>query len=353
MKRGLKTEHVLYSSYALIHKGRAFTRRLASLSSRESLPKENPTIRALKDNAAEMGIKVEDLADGAYEFKLGNVTRRIRLGPIIDLDNAFTFWLCGNKYATFEILRKYGFQHLPHYKRYSLDTIREARNDFVMNKKAVVIKPCSGTSGGKGVTADIRSVNKLNRAIYNSLTYDSKFLMEDFIEGDNFRILFFKDKLLDAFQRIPANVKGDGKNNVRNLIDIENDKRVRGENPGHLHPIVIDNDVKQSLLNQKVSFNYVPGKDEVVYVKTAVNHMAGGEIKNIKNIVHEDIISDCRNIMRIMDVTLGGIDVITTNIEKPLAETGGAINEVNTSPGLYVHNKDVIKNILSLMFEKN
>ena len=350
----LKTEYIPYSFYAIMHKGKVLKRRIRPLSiMEEGLSKANPTIKALKDSADELGIKVEDLVDDAYEFKLGNVTRRICLGPVFDLENAFTYWLCGNKYATFEILSKYGFHQVPNYERYSLATIKDARHDFSMRNKSVVIKPCFGTSRGKGVTVDIRSMKELNRAIYNSLMYDSNYLMEDFIEGDHFRILFFKDRMLDAFQRIPANVIGDGVNNLRNLIRVENDRRVREKNDLPLYPIVIDNDVKQCLHNKKISLNHVPEKDERVYVRTAINYMAGGETKNVKSIVHEDIISDCRNIMRIMDVTLGGIDVITKNIGKPLAETGGAINEVNTSPGLFVHDREVIRNVLNLMFERN
>jgi len=351
MMKGLNTEHIQYFYYSSMDK---WKRNIASLSNREKgVPRENLTIKTLKDSANELGIKVEDLADGAYEFKLGNVTRRIKNGPIFDLENAFSYWLCGNKYATFEILKKYGFQQVPYYKKYSLGTIKEARQDFIMRKRAVVIKPCFGTSRGKGVTVNIRSMNKLNRAIFSSLMYDGNYLMEDFIEGDHFRVLFFKDRMLDAFQRIPANVKGDGKNNIRNLIKVENDKRVREKSHLPLYPIVIDNDVKQCLRNRKLSLNYVPRNDEVVYVRTAINYMAGGEMKNVKSIVHEDIISDCTKIMKIMDITLGGIDVITKNIDRPLAETGGAINEVNTTPGLFVHNKDVIKNILNLIFEIN
>jgi D-alanine-D-alanine ligase-like ATP-grasp enzyme len=57
--------------------------------------------------------------------------------------------------------------------------------------------------------------------------------------------------------------------------------------------------------------------------------------------------------MSIMCVTLGGIDIITKDITKPLDETGGVINEVNTSAGLPIRNKDAIFNILNLMFERN
>jgi cyanophycin synthetase len=349
MPRVLRADYIPYYFYKLMNKTRTLS---SSLAKEKSSPRENPTIKELKDNADELGIKVEELVDGAYEIKLGNKTRRIRKGPIYDVDNAFTYWLCGNKFATFEILKKYGFNKVPFYKRYSLGTIKEARNDFVKRNKPVVIKPCFGTSGGKGVTVDIQSLKALNRAIYNSLMFDSNYLMEDFIQGDHFRIILFKDKVIDAYQRTPAKVKGDGASNIKSLIQIENERRTKNPNLS-LYPIVIDNDVRQTLLNKKMSFNYIPKKDEIVHVKTAINHHAGGEWIDNKGLVHEDVLNDCRDIMRIMDIALGGIDIITRDIGRPLTETGGAINEVNTGPGLGGTDKEVLRNIINLMFENS
>ena len=348
MAKGSKTEYLIYSSYAALHKARALKRRLASSSKKK--PKPTPSIRALKEAAPELGIVVEELVDGAYEFKLGDLTRRVRKGPVFDLENAFTYWLCGNKFATYELLRKYGFHQVPNYARYSLATIKEARNDFLARNKAVVIKPCSGTSGGRGVTADIRQMSKLNKAIYNSLMYDGTFLMEDFIEGDHFRVLLFKDRVMHSFQRIPASVIGDGTNNLKELIRIDNEVRAKG---GRFYPIVIDTDVKQCLFNKNITLNYVPKRDETVYVKTTANFSAGGTIRDIEGVIHEDIIRDCRRIMKIMDIKLGGIDIITKSIDRPLIETGGVINEVNTSPGLPTRDKNVIRAVLNLMFERD
>jgi cyanophycin synthetase len=346
------TDNILYFYYVMMNKWRGLVLETISPPNTEKSPSiDRPSMNMLKDGANELGIAVEELVDGAYEFKSGNVTRRIKNSASLEI--AFTNWLCGNKYATFEILRKYGFHHLPYYQRYSLSTIKEAREDFLRRNKAVVIKPCSRTSGGLGVTVNIQSIKDLNRAIFISLRHDNKYLMEDFIEGDNFRILLFKDRMLDAFLRIPANVKGDGKNNIKNLLRVENDRRARDKSPVHLYPMVIDNEVRQTLLNKKISFNYVPAKDERVYVKAACNLHAGGETRDVTSIVHPDIISDCKSIMKIMNVTVGGIDIITKDINKPLAETGGVINEVNTAAGLDPHKKAAVMNMLNLMFEKN
>lgn len=292
---------------------------------------------------------VEELADGAYEFKRGNVTRRFAGSG--SLENNFAVWLCGNKYATFELLKKNGFQQIPYHRRYSLSTIEEARHDFVMRDRPVVIKPSNGTSGGDGVTVNIRSIKQLNRAIFNSLRYDSNYLLEDFIEGDNFRILLFKNRMISAVHRIPANVKGDGMNDIKHLIRMENVRRTTDESFG-LKPILTDRDVRQTLLDRKISLNHVPAKNEIVYLRRVCNHRVGGEWRDVTSIVHPDIIRYCGSIMRLLNITLGGIDIIAKSIERPLSETGGVINEVNIGPGLRIHEKAAIMNLLDLAFEE-
>jgi hypothetical protein len=51
--------------------------------------------------------------------------------------------------------------------------------------------------------------------------YDRNYLVEDFIEGDHFRILFCKGNMLGATKRIPANVKADGINSLKKLIHLD------------------------------------------------------------------------------------------------------------------------------------
>ena len=42
-------------------------------------------------------------------------------------------------------------------------------------------------------------------------------------------------------------------------------------------------------------------------------------------------------ISKIIDLDICGIDIMTTDITKPLSETGGAVLEVNAGPGFRMH----------------
>lgn len=360
MKNSLTLDLIRYGFYAFLHNAKRLNRKVLSLSTTlKDLPIENFTMEMLKDAARQLGINVEYLGDGAYEFKLRNVTRRIREGLRIDLDNAFSFWLCGNKYITFQLLEKYGIKNIPYYNLYSIGTIKNARRDFLARERAVVVKPCFGTTSGKGVTVSIRNMRDLDRAIFTALLYDKHYLIEDFIEGHHFRLLFFKGKMIGALKRLPANVKGDGVNNINELIKLNNDRRSEDKSDLALYPIIFDNEVMQTLKNNNMSLDYIPNKNEKVYVKSIANFNSGGEVEDVSNIVNKNVIDYCEKLIKIMNISLAGIDIITKDITKPLNETGGVVNEVNTSPSLEIHykvrnqneRKDVSKEILKLMFE--
>jgi cyanophycin synthetase len=330
--------------YAMARKGLAYISH-----TKKNAASEEPTMAMMKSCAREKGIQVENFVDDTYIYRYGDRSKLVWT-PIEE--KASTAWLCSNKYATFEYLKMHGFQHLPRYRRYSLATINEARQDFRTRGNPVVIKPSRHTYGGTGVTANIRTERQLNKAIFNALVYNSDFLMEDFIEGENYRVLCYRDEVLSVSHRTPASVIGDGKSSIRKLIELENERRTTGPDPTKLYPIKIDHELKQTLLNRGLSLNHVPAAGEEVYVRTLSNHQAGGDRRDATDMIHPDVVKDCLEIMRIMDINLGGIDIITKDISKPLAESGGKINEVNTDPGLYGHGRAAVMKVVEGLFEE-
>lgn len=315
-------------------------------------------ILVLTKAAKALNIQVEELSFDLYELRYNNLVRRIGKDMRNDLDNAVAYWVTGHKFATLKILEKNGINFLPYSQLYSFQTIDLARQEFFHRKKISVVKPCYGTSSGKGVTVGISTLKDLNRAINNALLYDSSFLLEDFIEGDNFRLLFLFGEMISAIKRIPASVIGNGRSTISELILQENVKRENSDPDKALWPISLDNEVIQKLKNNGLSLKAVPPRGELISLKSVANFNAGGTTEEISTMVHSEIIKECRNVANILQVNLAGIDLITQDISRPLSETGGVINEVNTSPGIEMHykvtnqgeRKDVGGKILKGMF---
>jgi D-alanine-D-alanine ligase-like ATP-grasp enzyme len=50
-----------------------------------------------------------------------------------------------------------------------------------------------------------------------------------------------------------------------------------------------------------------------------------------------ELIAEARSAQNAVGLRLSGVDVITTDPTRPLADTGGVITEVNGTPGLHHH----------------
>jgi cyanophycin synthetase len=311
------------------------------------------------ETAEKLEINITALGFGAYELTKGKITRRFMTNGLrIDKENVFTYKLCGNKYLTYKIMLNKGIRYFPKHRLYTFRDVRNTYRDFKEWNCPVVIKPCSGTSGGKGVTVSIRSIKELKKAICESFVFDRRaYLMEQYIEGSHFRVLTLKGNFLACSQRIPARIVGNGKDSVKKLIEEENRKRREDKSEKALYEILIDNEVKRKLKSINKTMDSILEKDEQVYVKDVVNLHSGGEVRNIEN-VSENIKDTCKKIGNVLDVYLAGFDIVTDDITKPLNRTNRVIYEVNTSPGLeamykvtnYDTHVDVAEIILRDMF---
>jgi cyanophycin synthetase len=295
---------------------------------------ENQGIDKYLETAEKLGISVTALGFGAYELRKGNITRRLTSSLCLDRENVVTYKLCGNKYLTYKILLEHGVSCVPRHQLYTFDDVERTCGDFVAWRCPVVIKPCSGTSGGTGVTVNITTLKDLKNAICESFLFDRRaYLMEQFIEGSHFRVVTLRGEVVACIQRTPARVVGNGRDTIGTLIRNENRRRSTTRGEDALYPIVIDNEVRRKLRSMHKSMASVPAVNEELYVRDTVNLHAGGEDRAIDR-VGADVERICRAVAEIMDIYLAGFDIITSDISKPLEETKGVINEVNTSPGM-------------------
>ncbi len=94
----------------------------------------------------------------------------------------------------------------------------------------VVVKPQYGNHG-RGVATDLRTREQV-LAAYQAAREESSYIMvETFIPGDDHRLLVIGGKLVAAALREPAQVIGDGRQTIRQLVDEVNKDPRRGD--GH------------------------------------------------------------------------------------------------------------------------
>ncbi len=288
-----------------------------------------------QDSADYIGAEIYNLQHNWSEVKKdGNCT--FLHGERVMLDSAVTLELAGNKALIYRLLAEDGYQ-VPKSLVFSLDSINKAIEFQQQVAADVVIKPMASWAG-QGVTVNINNSDTLKKAALYASRFADELLIEQHIPGNSFRLLFLNGELIDAVRRDPPQVTGDGVHNIKQLIGMENQQRLSADQIIALSTIAIDSDCKRTLKAQGLSLNSMPSDDEAITIKTVVNHNNRFENHLVKDQVHEDIISQGRKICSQYRIELAGLDIITTDIGKPLSETGGVVNEINTTPGLHHHS---------------
>ena len=201
----------------------------------------------------------------------------------------------------------------------------------------LVVKPIDGNHG-RGITVNIRNNEDALVAFRAAKEISHKVIVEKYITGEDYRLLVINNVLVAAAKRTPANVVGDGKSTIKELVDEVNRDPRRGY--GHenvLTQITINNLTRTIIAAKGYTEDSVPPKGEIVLLKDTANLSTGGTAEDVTDIVHPSNVSMAERISKIIDLDICGIDIMTTDISQPLEDTGGAVLEVNAGPGFRMH----------------
>ncbi len=201
----------------------------------------------------------------------------------------------------------------------------------------IVLKPLDGNHG-KGASINVNNLDDAKAGLEFAQQYGRRVIVEKFITGFDFRVLVIDNKVVAAAQRVPAHVKGNAKNTIQELIDIENTDPRRGY--GHenvLTEISVDRDTTDLLDKMGYTLDTVPGQDEIVYLKSTANLSTGGTSVDVTDMMHPENIFLSERIARVIGLDVCGIDIMAENLTQPLKENGGVVLEVNAAPGFRMH----------------
>jgi len=203
----------------------------------------------------------------------------------------------------------------------------------------LVIKPIDGNHG-RGITVDINNYDDALIAFRHAKdsSKSGAIIVEKFITGEDYRLLVINNVLVAAAVRTPAHVVGNGKSTVQELIDeVNNDPRRGYGHENVLTQITINDLTKKLITDAGYTLDSVLKEEERLILKDTANLSTGGTAEDITDIVHPANVSMAERISKIIDLDICGIDIMTTDITKPLSETGGAVLEVNAGPGFRMH----------------
>jgi len=253
-----------------------------------------------------------------------------------EIDDPVTLRVAGNKAVVLSMLRREGIP-VPRFTEFDIQDIACAKGFVRKIGKKCVVKPANGTGGGVAVTTGVEGTWDLLKAAALASVFGRRILVEEMIRGDVYRLLYLHGELLDAVVRRHPTVTGDGKLSIRALVKQENALRLEKGSERAQCPLKIDMDMLNCLREQNLSLASVPGEGERVRVKTVVNENSGWENESVTEALSQSIIMEGARAASAIGAKLAGVDIVTGDPSAALSESGGAVIEVNTTPGYYYH----------------
>lgn len=202
---------------------------------------------------------------------------------------------------------------------------------------SVVIKPQFGNHG-RGVAANLLTKRQIEQAFAAAREEGSRVVCERCIPGADHRLLVVGGRLVAAARRDPAQVLGDGRSTVRELVDEVNRDPKRSD--GHatvLTTIKLDAAARALLQEQGLDPESIPPAGAKVLLRRNANLSTGGTATDVTGRVHPEVAARAVEAARVVGLDIAGVDVLAEDIARPLEEQGGAVVEVNAGPGLRMH----------------
>ncbi|MBM4363798.1 MAG: cyanophycin synthetase, partial [Deltaproteobacteria bacterium] len=200
-----------------------------------------------------------------------------------------------------------------------------------------VVKPQKGNQG-KGVSVGLRGDAAVRAAYAVAARRDGLVLLEQHVEGDDYRLLVVGDELVAAARRDPPRVVGDGRLAIHELVERENQDPRRGDDHAtSLSKLLLDSIALECLAEGGRDATTVPAAGEVVLLRRNANLSTGGSALDVTDDVHPEVARAAVRAARVVGLDVAGIDVVAPDLTRPLEESGGAIVEVNAAPGLRMH----------------
>ncbi|HJO92170.1 MAG TPA: cyanophycin synthetase [Victivallales bacterium] len=316
--------------------------------------KMGPSTQSIVDEAVSRGIPYVRLNTNSFvQLGYGKYQKHIQASMTSET-SAIGVEIADEKAWTKEILKNACIPVPDGEVVFSWDEAQEIAEDIGY---PVVVKPEIGNHG-RGITVNINDVRALGKAFDSAKAICKTVIVEQFLEGDDYRMLVIDGNLIAAAHRVPPHVVGDGKSTIQELIDDVNQDSRRGF--GHenvLTKITVDEMTLRLLKRKKFKLNDILRNDETLYLKSTANLSQGGTAVDVTDIVHPEIRLMAIRTANIVGMDIIGIDFLAEDITKPISEQRCGIVEVNAAPGLRMHlqpsegkPRNVAKPIIDMLF---
>ncbi|WP_054743081.1 bifunctional glutamate--cysteine ligase GshA/glutathione synthetase GshB [Cellulosilyticum ruminicola] len=291
----------------------------------------------LMRDAITRGIKVDvlDRFDNFIELKDGAHVEYVKQATKTSKDSYITMLMMENKTVTKKVLERNGVNVPKGIEVTKGQSLQLAARRYA--GRPAVVKPKSTNFGtGISIFTEGGSEEDLVRALEIGLEYDDTVLVEEFAKGKEYRFLVIGDEVAGILHRVPANVKGDGKSSIRELVEVKNQDSLRGKGyKTPLEKIKLDASSELFLKQKDLNFDYVPVEGEVVYLRENSNISTGGDSIDYTDAIPNRFKKIAVEAAKAMEAKFCGVDMMIEDYSDE--NSNYAIIELNFNPAIHIH----------------
>ncbi len=287
----------------------------------------NPYATIIIEEARRRGIAVEvtDAEGGFFRLTYGGRSVHCR-ESLSEFTSGVAVSICDDKAVTRRVVKAAGVV--------VADQIEADTDDvdaFLEKHGAVVVKPARGEQG-RAVAVGLETPEAVSAAIGEAAKVSDRVLVEEFVKGEDLRLIIIDKRVVAAALRRPARVTGDGKSEIRALIEKQSRRRARST--GGESRIPLDGETERCVHIAGYDLAAVLPKGKSIAVRKTANLHTGGTIHDVTGEVHGRLIEAALAAARAIDIPVVGIDFLVTSPRSP----DYVFIEANERPGLANHD---------------
>jgi D-alanine-D-alanine ligase-like ATP-grasp enzyme len=223
----------------------------------------------------------------------------------------------------------------------------------------VVIKP-TNASQGHYVFANLHDEEEFLHAfdVISGYSSSRSLLVEQHFTGDDYRFLVIGDEEMAVVRRSPPKIVGDGQLTIRQLVELENQRRMNPRDTCLCTIKIDDEESKRVLFKQGLSDQSILDSGQIVQLRNNANVSGGGGCENALELVHPSYLELARSIHAFFPGNgFTCVDLLIKDASMPVAPTSYAFCEFNADPGFSLHEMPgkgerhaVVRPIVDLLF---
>lgn len=302
-----------------------------------------------------IAVEVLDEKDNIIKLTAKGHVEYIKQATKTAKDTYIVPYLMENKHVTKMLLEEAGLR-VPKGTFYT--SIGDAMRDYPLYQHSkVVVKPKS-TNFGLGIAFVEKGQKTLyHAAIEHAFVHGDSVIVEEYCPGKEFRFLVIAGKVVGVTHREPANITGDGKGTIKELVHAKNyDPHYYRDPKTHLR---LEAHEKSILKGLRLSPTSVLKKGRKVYLRHNSNVSTGGDAIDMTDFVHPGYKEIATEATHALNAKICGVDMMLSSPESPPNTKNYAIIELNYNPVLFIHSypykgkeRDVAGPLLDLIFSE-